>query len=159
MSRVSKALRALTGPAALALTLAACSSGGGGASAASDGNGTPPPSAASPSATGCQAQAGLTGTVLDHGTEQVSGTKVALQAEDTFFQPTCVVVSGGKLTVTITNVGTALHNFSVTSLGIDQDVQPGQTITVNLRFDGASPLPFLCKYHVGAGMQGAFLPA
>lgn len=59
----------------------------------------------------------------------------------------------------MTNDGQALHNFSVTSAGVDQDVQAGQSVTVTVQFDGSAPLPFFCKYHVGAGMQGAVLPA
>ena len=158
MSPSSASRRALAVTVAMAFTLVACSSGGGGSSAG-DGTKSSPPPAASPSQTSCQQQAGLTGTVSDHGTVQASGTKIELDAADTFFQPTCVVASGGKLRVTVRNTGSALHNFSVTSLGIDQDVPSGQTITVTLRFAGSSPLPFFCKYHVGSGMQGAFLPA
>jgi len=87
---------------------------------------------------------------------EASGSTTKLEAGDFFFAPTCVVVAGGELAVTVKNDGTALHNFSITSLGIDRDVQQEQAITVMVRFDG-SPLPFFCKFHVAAGMQGAFL--
>lgn len=140
---------------ALALALIACGSGGGGTTA-----GTSPPVGTAPSASGsCRAQAGLTGKVTGHGTDQVAGSAVRLQAGDFFFAATCVVVAGGTLSVTVKNDGQALHNFSVSSLGIDSDVAAGQSITVTVRFDGSAPLPFFCKYHVSAGMQGALVPA
>jgi len=59
--------------------------------------------------------------------------------------------SGGSLTVMITNAGSALHNFSITNLGIDQDVPPGQTITVHVKLPASGPVPFFCKYHVDPG--------
>jgi plastocyanin len=147
-------LRSIAGSVALTIGLAACGSGKGG-----DGNVATGTSSSLVSSGSCQAQAGLTGTVSDHGTERVNGTEVTLEAADTFFEPTCVVVSGGTLTVTIRNTGSGLHNFSVTSLGIDEDVAAGQSITVDVRFDGTGPLSFFCKYHASAGMQGAFVPA
>jgi plastocyanin len=144
----------------MALALTACGSGGGGSSGAS----SAPPSATSiPSATSssdCRGRAGLTGQVTDHGTQQASGTTIDLEAGDFFFDPTCVVIgSSGTLTVTVANDGQALHNLSITSLGIDQDVAPGQAISVQVSFDVTAPLPFFCKYHVASGMQGAFVPA
>ena len=91
--------------------------------------------------------------------EILKGVSFRLEADDFFFQPTCViVVPGADLTVTVTNQGQALHNFSVTDLGIDHDVSAGQTITVDVRFTGSAPLAFFCKYHQASGMRGAFLP-
>ncbi len=137
-----------------AFALSACGSGGSGGGAAAAGSS--PSVEAAPSAS-CSAQAGLTGKVADHGTKEATGSTVELEASDFFFAPTCVAVAGGRLTVTVKNDGKALHNFSITGLGIDRDVQPGQTITVTVPFEGSAPLPFFCKFHIGAGMQGAFL--
>ena len=81
-----------------------------------------------------------------------------LEAGDFFFAPTCVKTGGGRtVTVTVANDGQALHNLSVTSLGIDQNVAAGKSITVTVKLPASGALPFFCKYHVGAGMQGAFL--
>ncbi len=96
--------------------------------------------------------------MTDHGTKEAAGSTVELEAGDFFFAPTCARVPAGQFIVTVKNDGTALHNFSITSLEIDRDVQPGQTITVTVRFAGSAPLAFFCKYHVGSGMQGAFVP-
>jgi len=59
----------------------------------------------------------------------------------------------------VTNGGSALHNLTVESLGIDEDVQAGETITVQVTLPDSGSLPFVCKYHVSNGMQGAFLIA
>jgi plastocyanin len=136
---------------ALMLVLTAC-----GSSASRGG----PSSAASSADPGqsCQEVAGLTGKVSDHGTQRASGTAIHLDGADFYFEPTCVQVERGALTVTVENVGQALHNLSVPSLGIDRDVEVGRSIRVSVRFNGSQPVPFFCKYHVGAGMQGAFLP-
>jgi plastocyanin len=83
---------------------------------------------------------------------------ITLDAAEFALSPTCVEADGGKtLEVTVTNGGSALHNFSVASLGIDQDVQAGETITVEVSLPDSDPVPFVCKYHVANGMQGAFL--
>lgn len=144
---------------AFALTVTSCGSRGGSStpSSANEGGG----SSASPGegADSCASAAGISSKVTDHGTTTVSGSSVDLSAGDFFFEPTCTRVQGGNLTITVTNSGQALHNFSVGSLGIDQDVAAGQSITVQVQFDGSAPLAFFCKYHVASGMQGAFLPS
>jgi plastocyanin len=142
---------------AFALTLTSCGSGGGSSTTSNEGGG----SSASPGegADSCASAAGISGKVTDHGTTTVSGSSVDLSAGDFFFEPTCTRVQGGNLTITVTNSGQALHNFSVKSLGIDQDVAAGQSITVRVEFDGSAPLAFFCKYHVASGMQGALLPS
>lgn len=132
--------------------LTSCGSGEGGQAPR-----TSPP-AETASSTSCRARAGLTGKVSDQGTAQVTGPALQLEADNFFFAPTCVAVMPGTLTVTVRNDGQALHNLSITSLGIDQDVQAGQSISVTVAFSGSGPLPFFCKYHVGSGMQGAFIP-
>lgn len=59
--------------------------------------------------------------------------------------------------MTITNSGSALHNLSVESLGIDEDVQAGETLNVEVALPDSGSVPFICKYHVANGMQGAFV--
>ncbi len=143
--------------AVFAIVLTACGSGG---TSGGGGSSRSPTRAAStaPSPSGsCQSRAGLTGKVDDRGTKSFSGSAVELQAGDFFFSPTCVGGVGGSVTVTVENGGQALHNFSITSLGIDQDVPSGQSITVEVQLPASGVLPFFCKYHVGAGQQGAFL--
>ena len=59
--------------------------------------------------------------------------------------------------MTLTNSGSALHNLSVESLGIDEDVQAGETISAEVTLPDSGSVPFTCKYHVANGMQGAFV--
>jgi len=88
-----------------------------------------------------------------------TGSAVSIEASEFFFAPTCVTdLSAGTVTLTVHNGGTALHNVTIQSLGIDQDLRAGQTITAMVHV-GSSPLPFFCKYHRTSGMVGALLPS
>lgn len=138
---------------ALALTLAACSSGNG------DGQAAEAPASEGPEADGgCTTAAGLSGPIEDRGTAAASGGAVTLDASEFAFSPTCVEAGAGDaLEITVTNNGSALHNLSVESLGIDEDVQAGETITVEVTLPDSGSVPFVCKYHIANGMQGAFL--
>src|SRR4051794_17824652 len=56
---------------------------------------------------------------------------VSLEAKDFEFSPATLDVGvGQKVTVTFKNTGTAEHNFSITSLKVNQDLEPGKTATV-----------------------------
>ncbi len=61
------------------------------------------------------------------------------------------------MTLTVENAGQALHNVSIADQGIDEDVAPGETITLRVEM-GSSPLQYACKYHRTSGMLGALLP-
>jgi len=142
---------------AVAFALAGVACGGSGSS------GSAPSAAASASAAGssatCPASAALPTPVSDHGAVAARGSSVPIQAGDFFFAPTCATdVSAGTLTLTVHNTGTALHNVTIQSLGIDKDVPAGQTITVTVNV-GSAPVPFFCKYHRTSGMVGALLPS
>lgn len=116
------------------------------------------PAEAPTSSPGCAALGGLAGAVDDHGTARSTGSVLSLEADDTYFEPTCATgVPRGTLMVTITNHGKALHNLSVAGQGIDTDLPPGAGVTVRVAVSSA-PVPFFCKYHSAAGMQGAIVP-
>ena len=138
--------------AALALALAACSSSSGDSVAADERDG------GATADGGCAAAAGLPGLIEDRGTAKAAGGAITLDANEFSFSPTCVEANAGEtIEVTITNSGSALHNLSVESLGIDQDVQAGETISVEVTLPDSGSVPFTCKYHVANGMQGAFV--
>ncbi len=125
----------------LTLAAGACAGGGGGQSAAPATGQTSATTAAAGAANGsqgCPAASGLRGNVADHGTAAASGSKLQIQAGDSFFAPTW-------------------HNLSVPGQGVDKDVVPGQTITVQVKIGGKA-LPFFCKYHRTSGMVGSLLP-
>lgn len=136
----------------LTLALAAC---GGGSAATGQ-----PASGATPASSGpCPTSAGLPANTSDHGTVSTSGNQITIEANDFFFGPTCVTgVPSGAVTLTVHNAGQALHNVSIPTLNIDEDVSPGQTITIHAHM-GNRPLVFFCKYHKGVGMYGALLPS
>jgi plastocyanin len=112
----------------------ACSSSNGGTTATTS---APPATTSAPPAT-------------SSGQGQVTITLV-----DFSFNPSTVTASTSQ-EIVLTNTGAALHNFSITSLGIDKDVQAGQTVT--LAAPGPSVTPgtydFFCKYHKSQGMVG-----
>jgi plastocyanin len=142
--------------AALALAVSAC--GGGG-----DGNGQSKPPAASATTGGasgrCPAGSGLRGSVNDHGAAAAAGSRLQVEAGDSFFVPTCQTgVQAGTVTLVVHNSGRMLHNISVPAQKLDKDVAAGQTITVTVKVAGKA-LPYFCKYHRTAGMVGALLPA
>ena len=122
---------------ALLLLATACSSGGGGPSSGQtiviDGQ-----------------------SVAVQGTVDVGGqTAEDVDAKDYSFDPTVLSGSGGQtLSVTVHTQGTALHNFSLPQQQIDEDVPPGQSITVTVTFPAFGQLPFFCKYHRNRGMLG-----
>jgi plastocyanin len=107
----------------------------------------------------CPASSGLpTGTNL-HGAAAASGSQIPIEASDFFFSPTCVTgLHSGTLTLRVHNMGVVLHNVSIPALHIDQDMSPGQTITVVVKM-GSTLLVFFCKYHRASGMLGALIPA
>lgn len=116
-------------------------------------------SAASPqsSAQSCADVAGLSGSVNDRGSAAAAGATLDIQAGDFFFAPTCeTAVPAGTVTLVVKNVGSALHNVSIPSLGIDQDVPAGETIRLNVDA-GSAPIQYFCKYHRTSGMVGALL--
>lgn len=148
-------LRVAAPTAMLAAALAAC---GNSAPPEPSATQAPGPSSATRSAS-CAQLGGISGSVDDHGAQAATGASLSLTADDSFFSPTCFTgVSGGTVTLTVSNHGSALHNVSVDAQGIDMDVSPGQTVTVHVTVKAGSPLTFFCKYHRASGMQGALVP-
>ncbi len=75
------------------------------------------------------------------------GTTV--EAYDFRFDPKVLNVKAGqKVTLTFKNQGKAEHTFSITSLSVDQEAQPGATQMVTFTAPGsAGDVQFFCKYH------------
>lgn len=156
-----RALRVLPLLLALALFAGACSKSSTGA------NPTSPPVSTSPSSPSTSASAvvcespgatiSLNGqTANDHGTKDVSGGgKQDVEVDSCYFNPTVFTAHpGNKLTLTLSNESSILHNFSLTEQGIDKDIQPDAKITVSVTFPPSGTLVFFCKYHTSLGMIG-----
>jgi len=66
--------------------------------------------------------------------------------------------SGSNVSFTLKNDSKVVHNFTVSFLGIDQDVQPGQTVPITFKVPpppkGVRYYTFYDKNYQGDGMQG-----
>jgi len=87
-----------------------------------------------------------------------SGNSVTIDMTEMKFTPnTFTVKAGDKVTVKLENKGTVLHDFSIDSLKIQQNVQPGKTETVSFTAPStAGDVVFYCNQpgHEAAGMKG-----
>ena len=125
---VSKVAKSLVGLAAvLALVGAAC----GKSLSPSTNPAQPPATNTSPSAAGPTVQQGAGGFV---------------------FSPTTLTVKKGE-SITVTNVGSASHTFTITDKGIDVVNSPGQSQNVSITL-APGTYQFICRFHVSLGMKG-----
>jgi plastocyanin len=123
------------GCAAAALALAACGS-------------------SSKSSSGTAASSSSTPTTSTPASEPAGGLQVEMA--DYRFQPAVIRGTGGdKVKVHLKNTGKAEHNFTVKSLGIDKDVEPGEAATVTVDLPKSGTVKFYCEYHRSKGMVGA----
>ena len=124
---------------ALAVIASACSSG---SSPSSSGTTQPPPP--SPSA----------GQSTDSGGGAGGPTTASVQAGagGFIFAPNTVTIAEGGV-ITVKNVGTIHHTFTIQSQNINQVLNPGDSakITINL---APGTYPFVCTFHQSQGMTG-----
>jgi plastocyanin len=145
MARRSKAF-GLAALLAVALTGAACAK-----SYPSASGGTSPVARASQGGGGG-------GRYGDYGgapqpTASVSGSLTIQQGAGGFvFSPAELTVKEGD-TVTVTNVGTAAHTFTVTNQSIDITNDPGKSTGVAIDLPPGT-YPFICRFHAQLGMTG-----
>jgi len=95
----------------------------------------------------------------NHGTKDVRNlSKLALEADDYYFSPTFLRGKPGqKLTLLVESEARTLHNLSISSLGIDQDIPPKGKVRLEVTFPASGVLAFTCKFHGGLGMNGQLL--
>jgi plastocyanin len=113
-------------------------------------------SASSPAA---EAPVSLPGDVNDHGAGDVgdSGT-LDLELDDEYFAPTFVdAPAGSTVEVSLENEGDEPHTFTIDGTDVDEQVAPGAKATVEVTLPDSGSLRFYCRFHVGSGMQGAFV--
>jgi plastocyanin len=99
----------------------------------------------------------LSGKVNDQGTADASGdSQLDMEVGDFSFKPTFIKVTAGqKLTLALKNQGAAPHTFTSTALGVDKELKPGESATVEITVPSADATGFVCRFHQGGGMQGA----
>lgn len=79
---------------------------------------------------------------------QAGASAITLVAKDFMFEPATLNATAGKpVTVTIKNEGQADHNFSITDLKVNQDVEKGDTKTVTFTPTQSGVIQFFCEYH------------
>ena len=124
---------------ALAVVASACSSS---SSPSSTGTTQPPPP--SPSTTQSTDSGG--------GSSGPATAKVQAGAGGFVFSPNTVSIAEGGV-ITVKNVGTLTHTFTIQGHGIDQSLSPGASakITVDL---SPGTYTFVCTIHQSQGMMG-----
>jgi uncharacterized cupredoxin-like copper-binding protein len=87
---------------------------------------------------------GLIGVALVLGATACGGTPVELEMHDNYFEPQGIAGDAGEtITIELKNEGRAKHNFSVALLGIDKDVEPGESAEVEVKMPGRAALHVL----------------
>ena len=113
-------------------------------------------SSASGSGTGA-APVELDGEVQDHGTAELTGTTLELEADDFYFEPTFIRAEPGtEVEVAIHNEGDAPHTFTIDGTDIDVEIPTGEAATATVTVPDDGSLNFICRFHIQQGMQGAF---
>jgi plastocyanin len=96
----------------------------------------------------------------DHGTEDATGkTTFEIEASNDssgyFFKPTILQGSGGQsITLEIKNDGSVLHNFSITSMNVNINIEPGASQEVKVTFPQSGTVEYFCSIHHALGMAG-----
>ena len=100
--------------------------------------------------TACGSTSAGTGGSSDPGTVQVS-----MNAQNVRFDPAIITATPGqKIALTLSNHDGFKHNFTVTELGVNQDIDPGKTLTFVFTTKGSADIGYFCEYHKSKGMVG-----
>ncbi|MGH2558714.1 MAG: cupredoxin domain-containing protein, partial [Thermomicrobiales bacterium] len=87
---------------------------------------------------------------------EVAATEVSVDMVDIAFEPTSFSIPAGTdVTVTLTNSGAALHDFTIEALDIHEVVDPGAETTITINAD-AGDYDYICTQpgHKESGMVG-----
>jgi plastocyanin len=92
----------------------------------------------------------------NHGEATVTGkSSLEVEQDNFYFGPTVLTGSAGqKLTIELKNEGTVAHTFTIDSLNIDVELQPGQSKDVSVTFPTSGFTEFYCRFHRTSGMVG-----
>ncbi|HSO95265.1 MAG TPA: cupredoxin domain-containing protein [Acidimicrobiia bacterium] len=100
----------------------------------------------------------LPGKVNVHGTATATGNTIEIDQHDDYFSPTFVKIpaKATSISVTIKNVGSTQHTFTVPAENIDLLLNPGESMNATIAIKGPGAIAFYCKFHQTLGMQGGF---
>jgi plastocyanin len=139
---------------AVALLGAACAK----STTAASGNqpSSPPATSASPT----DSSSGDSGNLYGSGGRYGGGSSTSSGKSGTIeqgaggfvFSPNKLTVKKGQ-SITVTNVGTASHTFTISSKGIDVTNAPGTSQKVSIKLAPGTYV-FICRFHVSLGMKG-----
>lgn len=97
------------------------------------------------------------GEVNDRGTETIEDGSVVVELVDFAFEPTFLEGGEDTVTVSLENTGTVAHTFTIDALEVDEVLDPGQQAEIDVELTEADePVVFICRFHDGQGMRGAF---
>jgi plastocyanin len=82
----------------------------------------------------------------DNGGGGGGGTSVTVTAADFSFDPETVTAAAGD-TIELSNEGDSPHNLQAEEAGIDEDVDPGEKVSVDLDEVEPGTYDFICKFH------------
>jgi plastocyanin len=74
------------------------------------------------------------------------GTSVTVTAADFSFDPETLTAAAGD-TIELSNEGDSPHNLQAEEAGIDEDVDPGEKVSVDLDEVEPGTYDFICKFH------------
>jgi plastocyanin len=101
----------------------------------------------------------LSGSTTNKGTKDLTGSEITLEQDDFYFNPTFIKggTPGATVTVHLKNEGKSPHTFTSSALGVDQQVNPGESKDVTITLPSSGATEFHCRFHQQSnGMQGAF---
>jgi plastocyanin len=75
-----------------------------------------------------------------------SSSSVTVTAADFSFDPETVTAAAGD-TIELSNEGDSPHNLQAEEAGLDEDVDPGATVSVDLADVEPGTYDFICKFH------------
>jgi plastocyanin len=93
----------------------------------------------------------------DHGAADLSGMgETSLELDDFYFEPTVLVGEPEQtINIELENEGQAPHTFTLDDGSVDEELQPGDKVEVDVGFPESGHLRFTCQFHAGDGMMGA----
>jgi len=99
----------------------------------------------------------LEGTVNDHGSGEIENDELELELDDNYFAPTFARgTPGEQVTVKLVNEGSATHTFTSDALGVDEELNGGDSTSVTITLPNDGAVEFHCRFHGEQGMKGAF---
>jgi plastocyanin len=82
----------------------------------------------------------------DGGGGGEGGASVTVTAADFSFDPETITAATGD-TIELSNEGESPHNLQAEEAGIDEDVDPGKTVSIDLADVEPGTYDFICKFH------------